>query len=81
MVGTGERKYRYSQIASGRMGYGKGLGAMGSHWVLSGTWQRGGDMLQFLIMKDDFGSCVESALEREQKQGGLLRENYRSSSR
>lgn len=57
---------------------------MGSYWRrnLSGSWQRGGDMLLFLIMKDDFGSCMESVLEgewSEQQQGDLLRGNCRNS--
>lgn len=67
---------RYGQTISGLVGSGKGGGAMGSYWgrILSGTLQRGGDMLQFLIMKDAFSLCVESALggeSSEQKQGDL----------
>lgn len=51
---------------------------------VTGTWPSGG-MLHFLIVKDDFGLCVESALGRgessEQKQGDLLGGNYRNSSK
>lgn len=69
-------RIRYDQAVSGLVGCGKGAGAMGSYWgrVLSRTWQREGDMLQFLVMKGAFSLCVESALggERsEQKQGDL----------
>lgn len=54
-------------MVSGLVGPGKGVGALGSYHrrVLSGSWQRGGDTLRFLIRKGDFGSCMESTLGGE----------------